>query len=117
VAQQEVPRRGAHAFAKRSSITGSAVHPFLAWAFPAAPELDARELEQAAGRIFDGLTAKEPLDAVVKRLVSEQRIQRSARGVLIIERVGQLVADWQRIVDKRAESLRPGSSGLHKRVT
>jgi len=54
---------------------------------------------------------------VVKRLVSEQRIQRSARGVLIIERVGQLVADWQRIVDKRAESLRPGSSGLHKRVT
>lgn len=93
------------------------MHPFLAWAFPAAPDLDARELEQAAGRIFDGLSADEPLDAVLSRLTTEQRMQRSARGVLIIARVGQLVADWQRIVDQRSEERRPGSSGLHPRIT
>jgi hypothetical protein len=93
------------------------LHPFLAWAFPAAPDLDARELEHAAGRIFDGLSANEPLDVVLTRLTSEQRMQRSARGVLIIARVGQLVTDWQRVVDQRSEERRPGSSGLHPRIT
>lgn len=116
MAQREAAGR-ADAFAKRSSTTGSAVHPFLAWAYPVASDIDARELETTAGRIFDGLANGELLAEVLDRMLNEQRIQRSARGALMIARVGQLVSDWQRVVEQRSELRRAGSSGLHKRVT
>ena len=104
------------AFAKRRSTTGSAVHPFLAWAFAAAPDVDARELESTAERIFDGLAANESLEQTLERLTSEQRLQRSVRGALLLARVGQLVAEWRKVVEQRSELRHSGSSGLHKRV-